>query len=328
MALTRRLFTIAGLAALGPPALARPVARPALIIALNGRRGQLPGPTREDLQRAIAAGADFLETPFVPTQDEALVALTSDELSGFTDVSGRSEFANRKASQKINGVSVTGWFVQDFTLAELRSLALGAPGAHPSGPPSSILSIEDVIDEARKGSVRTARVIGIYAGLSDPQRYANAGLSVEPRLADVIRSAGYDSPAAAIYVYASEPDALRQMHRLCQVRLALRLAASSPAGLTRSTGEADPDFADLRSYAQAVAPDAGMLMGAHGPDLLGKMKSAGFAIHAWAPVESRGLRQEANVLNAILESGVDGIATDAPKLAFRARRSDPAAPLR
>ncbi|MGH6986164.1 MAG: glycerophosphodiester phosphodiesterase family protein [Caulobacteraceae bacterium] len=325
MPLTRRLFTIAGLAALGAPGIARPEARPALVIALNGRRGQLPAPTREDLQRAIAAGADFLETPLVPTQDEALVALTSDELSGFTDVSSRSEFANRKSSRTINGVSVTGWFVQDFTLAELRSLALEAPGTHRPGSPSSILSIEDVIDEARKGSVRTARVIGIYAGLADPQRYANGGLSVEPRLADVIRLAGYDSPAAAKYVYAREPDALRQMHRLCQVRLALRLAPSSQVAPTGAAAETDPDFADIRSYAQAVAPDAGILVGAHGPDLIGKMKSVGLAIHAWAPVESRSLRQEAKVLNAIFASGVDGIATDAPKLALKSRRSDLAA---
>jgi glycerophosphoryl diester phosphodiesterase len=93
-----------------------------IVIAHRGASGLLPEHTIAAYTRAIDDGADFIEPDLVPTRDGVLVARHENEISGTTDVASRAEFADRKTTKTIDGASVTGWFTEDFTLAELKTL--------------------------------------------------------------------------------------------------------------------------------------------------------------------------------------------------------------
>src|SRR5690606_27468124 len=93
-----------------------------LIIAHRGASGERPEHTLAAYERAIDQGADFIEPDLVATQDGVLVARHEHEISGTTDIGERPEFAARLTTRMIDGQEVTGWFTEDFTLAELRTL--------------------------------------------------------------------------------------------------------------------------------------------------------------------------------------------------------------
>ncbi len=278
MSPTRREFTLlAAGAVLALGAAGAPGDRP-IIIALSPSTPGVSAPTRASLQRAAQDGADFLETALSPSQDGALIASSERELSAFTDVAGRSEFADRRATKIVGGQPRAGWFIEDFTLAELKSLVRIIPRPPRGGQAESLLTFQDVVDTARAASVRMARVIGVYVGLHEPGLFGSLGLAPEPHLAESIRAAGYNSPAAALFVYASEVPALETLRGLCRARLARRINDALAANL----GGRD-SLKDIRTYADAVALDATLLAPDGGAALVSACRAAGLAVHAWAP---------------------------------------------
>src|SRR5687767_14226692 len=94
-----------------------------LVIGHRGASGYRPEHTLASYELAIALGADFIEPDLVSTRDGVLVARHENEISGTTDVASRPEFASRRTTKVIDGVNVTGWFTEDFTLAELNTLS-------------------------------------------------------------------------------------------------------------------------------------------------------------------------------------------------------------
>ena len=109
-----------------------PIARPAdpprqaisglIVIAHRGASGYRPEHTLEAYRLAIRQGADFIEPDLVATKDGVLVARHENEISGTTDVAAHPEFADRRTTKTIDGRPMTGWFTEDFTLAELKTL--------------------------------------------------------------------------------------------------------------------------------------------------------------------------------------------------------------
>ena len=93
-----------------------------LVIAHRGASGYRPEHTLEAYRLAIRMGVDYIEPDLVSTRDGVLVARHENEISGTTDVSAHPEFAARRITKTIDDVAVTGWFTEDFTLAELRTL--------------------------------------------------------------------------------------------------------------------------------------------------------------------------------------------------------------
>ena len=132
--LSRRdtLAAAAGLAAItaGMPGLAaargvNAVARPRpLVLGHRGACAHRPEHTLGSYAKAIADGADFIEPDLVPTRDGVLVARHENNIAETTDVAAHPEFANRKATKTIDGAAVTGWFTEDFTFAELKTLRI------------------------------------------------------------------------------------------------------------------------------------------------------------------------------------------------------------
>ena len=122
------------------PPPADPAAEPSLVepivIGHRGASGYRPEHTLAAYELAIAQGADYIEPDLVSTKDGVLVARHENEIGGTTDVADHPEFADRRTTKVIDGRPVTGWFTEDFTYQELRTLRAterlpaGAPRQH------------------------------------------------------------------------------------------------------------------------------------------------------------------------------------------------------
>ena len=318
MGVTRRqaLALTAGLAALPRAALAE--APPPPIFA------DLGVPDGPACEQAIDHGADFLIAPVAATKDGGLVVAPDVELSPFTDVARRPEFADRRRDATVEGAAVSGWFTQDFTLTELKSLVTGAPRGGDHTAPPTLLGLADVIDLARSGSVRQARVVGISPRLVRPAFHAAQELGLERRLADAIRQAGYDWAAAAIFIQSSEPAALKTMAGLSAARRIQLVGAEGgpedPAAL-RYQDMIQPDgLALVKSWASGIGPAESLLIqpvqkGAIvSTGLAGGAHAAGLKVYARADAQTSRTR-----LTALFLAGADGVMAADVGQAVRAR---------
>jgi len=282
---TRRDFAAFGLAApmaWGLGGSARAVARDPLVIAPGAGTADVPEGTAGAFDLAIRDGADFIAADFTPTKDGVLVALPDHELSALTDVATRPEFALRKQTHTVDGEDRTGWFAEDFTLAELKTLIRGGPGARRRGGAvvaHAILTFEEIVGIARAGSIRTARVVGVDAGLSHAAYFAGLDMTIEAMLAGAIRVAGYDSPAAAMFVRSGDPASLKSVGELTRARRVVGLGPKD---------DASPDgLKAIRAYAEVVAPAPGVLLDLANPKaieptaVIADAHGAGLAVHAW-----------------------------------------------
>jgi glycerophosphoryl diester phosphodiesterase len=305
MRMTRREMTLLTVAAgLGPwPAWAT---APAPLIFFDAG-----APDRPAYDRAISQGADFLVAPVTPSKDGVLIVAPDNELSAVTDIASRPEFAARRATRAFNGARLDGWFAEDFTLAELQTLATG-PVAKGAAAPPHLLTLRDVTAIARAGSVREARVVGVSPRMVRPLHFAGGDLAVEPALANVIALEGYDSRAAAMIVQAAEPTVLKSFGTLSRARRAL---IEDTAGGAPAPGAAE-----------AIAPTESLVVNdaIKGPmtatGLVPAAHAAAQAVYARqrpaAPHEPHGPRER---LTALFLAGVDGVMCRDIAQAARAR---------
>jgi glycerophosphoryl diester phosphodiesterase len=333
MSPTRRTITAAGLS-LGLAALAgagrAQARRPGLVIARGGAAGGWPAGSRGAYDQAANDGADFFESGVVSTKDGVLIARQDDELSGDTNIASRPEYAERRTTRVIDGDTREGWFCEDFTLPEIKSLTLAFPGGQDKRPAAmkterpEILTFDELTAAARKASVRTARVVGVYASLVAPKYFARLDLPLEQNLARAVRAAGYNSPAAAMFIASDDPDSLQALADLTRARRVRCWRAgdkASPpddlkaaaAGLTTVALPAEwvLDVSDPKSLKVG-----GLVENAHG---------AGLAVHAWVsgagdifgpPLKPGDARR---ALTALFAGGVDGACVDLASPAVRAR---------
>jgi glycerophosphoryl diester phosphodiesterase len=235
------------------------------------------------------------------------VVAPDNDLSAVTDIANRAEFAARRTARG----GAEGWFAEDFTLAELQTLATG-PAPKRDAPPAHLLTLREVLAAARAGSVREARVVGVSPRMVRPQRFAGGDLAIEPALANLIALEGYNSRAAAMIVQAAEPAALKAFGALSRARRALIVDAAEslpPPGAV-----------------QAIAPAESLVVNdaAKGPmtttGLVGAARAAGLAVYARcrppAPHEPHGARER---LTALFLAGADGVICRDVALAARAR---------
>lgn len=151
------------------------------VIGHRGASGSRPEHTLASYELAIDLGADFIEPDLVVTKDGVLVARHENEISGTTDVSDRPEFADRKTTKTVDSTELTGWFVEDFTLAELKTLR--AKERIPSVRPENakfdgqfeVPTFTEVIDLVKRKEAETGKKIGIYPETKHPTFLAKEG---------------------------------------------------------------------------------------------------------------------------------------------------------
>jgi glycerophosphoryl diester phosphodiesterase len=322
-----------------------------IVIAHRGASGERPEHTLLSYQRAIEQGADFIEPDLVPTKDGVLVARHENNITETTDVASHPEFADRKATRTIDGETMTGWFTEDFTLAELKTLRARErlPKLRPENMKfdgqAEIPTLDEVIALAKKASKQTGRTIGIYPETKHPTYFASIGLPVEQRLVDKLKAAGWDRADAPVFIQSFEVNNLKKLKTMTKVRLIQLMA-----GMGAPADGAQPNYKamitperlkDVATYAYGIGPELTMIQPASGPatTLIADAHAAGLRLHPWTfraenffllpsyrsganPADHGRLKEE---ILYFLGLGVDGFFTDFPYIGVEARDAAAAA---
>ena len=361
----------AGLVGLGlvwglhPPASAVPVspvgtASAGLVVGHRGAAGYRPEHTLAAYELAVRQGADFIEPDLVSTSDHVLVCLHDVELSQTTDVADHPELADRRTTKVVNGRSQTGWFAEDLTLAEVKTLRAKErlPQLRPQNTAydgkyevptfAEVLALRASLDE------QTGRTVGIYPELKMPTHFREVGLPLEPVFVEQLRAAGLDSATAPVFVQSFEPTSLRRLKADLGVRARLTFL-SSPSGAPYDlSSSGDPrTYADLNTaaglawlsgFVSVVAADQGQVVPRRSDGRLGlattlpaRIRAAGLRLHVYAmrsentflPVDYRvgtdpAADGRATDLDAVFfKAGADALFCDQPDLCVAARKGLP-----
>ncbi|XZR55462.1 glycerophosphodiester phosphodiesterase [Cupriavidus oxalaticus] len=198
-----------------PPAAEKPKA---LVIAHRGASALRPEHTLAAYTKAIEDGADAIEPDLVMTRDGVLVARHENDITGTTNVADVAQFADRKRTKVIDGERLTGWFTEDFTLAELKTLRAREriPRLRPANARLNdqfeIPTFEEIVRLAEQASLRTGKPIGIYAELKHPSYFRGIGLPMEDKLAAAVRAQPYLGQAP-LFIQCFEGGSLRALRR-------------------------------------------------------------------------------------------------------------------
>lgn len=335
------------LAMIATPALAKEsvISSKPIIIAHRGSSGERPEHTLAAYQLAIEQGADFIEPDLVMTKDGQLVARHENDITGTTDVSRRKEFADRKRTKTIDGVSYTGWFTEDFTLAELKTLRakerlpLLRRGNTKFDGQFEVPTLREIIALAKAASAKAGRTIGIYPETKHPSYFASIGLPMEALLVAELKAAGWDRADAPVFIQSFEVNNLKALKQLTQVKLIQLMAAEGgPADAAQPSYKAmaTPDgLKAIAAYASGVGPQKDMVVAGDGTvsTLVADAHAAGLKVHPWTFRAENyflpsGLRKGINPaghgdigaeIARFLAAGVDGLFTDYPYLGVQAR---------
>jgi len=218
------IFLTAALATAVLPAAPVPKTK-VLVIAHRGASGHRPEHTLAAYELAIEMGADFVEPDLVSTKDGHLVARHENEISGTTDVASRPEFAPRKTTKRIDGEAVTGWFIEDFTLAELKKLRAREripqlrPGNAGYDGRFEVPTLQEVIDLVKREGARRGRTVGIYPETKHPSYFDSIGLSLEEPLVETLHRNGYRDPSSPIFIQSFEVRNLKELRRMTRLPL-------------------------------------------------------------------------------------------------------------
>lgn len=229
-----------------------------IVVGHRGASGYRPEHTLASYTLAAHLGADFIEPDLVITKDGVLVARHEPEIGGTTDVAAHPEFAARKTTKQLDGVATTGWFAEDFTLAELKTLRakerLPALRQHNTVYDGlfEIPTFEEVLKLREQLSRDLGRQIGVYPETKHPTYFRAQGKPLEEKLVPLIRRFGLDRKNAPIFIQSFELTNLQQLRSTFKVKaplVFLTSASGAPYDL-KSTG-------DTRTYADLLTP-AGM----------------------------------------------------------------------
>lgn len=234
------------------------------VVGHRGASALRPEHTLASYQKAIEDGADIVEPDLVATKDGVLVARHENEIGGTTNVADAPAFAARKTTKTIDGIPVTGWFTEDFTLAELKTLR--AKERIPANRPANtaydgqfeVPTLQEVIDLVRKESRARSKVIGIYPETKHPSYFKSIGLPLEKRLVDQLVANGYRGKAAAVYIQSFEVANLKELHGMTEMRLVQLVDnPKNPPAPNGAPRNAPYDFVasgSARTYADLVTP--------------------------------------------------------------------------
>src|SRR4029453_6257980 len=194
-------------------------ARP-LIIGHRGASGYRPEHTLEGYRLAAQMGADFIEPDLVSTKDGILIARHENEIGGTTDAADR--FPDRKTTKTVDGQSITGWFTEDFTLAEIKTLrAKGrlATRSHESDGRFQVPTFDEVLDLAQALGRELGRPIGVYPETKHPTYFRGIGLALEPKLLKSLDAHGWNRRDAPVFIQSFGSANLKILRPQTQVRL-------------------------------------------------------------------------------------------------------------
>lgn len=299
-----------------------------LLIAHRGFPGLRHEHTRSSYDLAIDEGADYIEPDIVATKDGHLVVRHENEISGTTDVAGRPEFAERRTTKSIDDVEKSGWFTEDFTLAELSTLRTRERIAdvrprNTALPGEQLLTFDDVVQIAAEGGERRGSPVGIYVETKHPTYFEGIGLNLNDLLLDALERHDLNRPSAPVIIQSFETGNLRDLRGRTELRL-VRLV------MPRKLADID-DLDDVATFADAIGPHKDLVIprdtsGRLGSptDLVDRAHAAGLDVHIWTMRDEPSfLPTDCNPLDeyaAFFAAGIDGLFSDWTTTAVKARR--------
>jgi glycerophosphoryl diester phosphodiesterase len=315
-----------------------------LVIGHRGASGYRPEHTLASYRLAIELGADYIEPDLVSTKDHVLVARHENDITQTTDVAAHPEFADRKTTKTIDGVEHTGWFTEDFTLAELRTLRAKErlPDLRPANTAFDGLyqvpTFQEVIDLAKRAGV------GIYPETKHPTYFDSIGLSLEEPLLATLRANGLDSPRAKVFIQSFETANLKELNRKTRVPLVQLVDATGApydlvaAGDPRTYADliTPAGLAEIATYADGLGPNKDLIVPRDSAgnlleptSLVRDAHRAGLVVHPWTfrrennflpldfrqgnPASPEFLRAPGDLpaeLRLFFRLGVDGVFSD------------------
>lgn len=310
-----------------------------LIIAHRGASAERPEHTLAAYELAIDQGADYIEPDLVVTKDLELISRHENELSGTTDVANREEFEDRRRDKMIDGQLVAGWFAEDFTLEEIRTLrakeriARIRPANARYNGLYQVPTLEEIVKLVRAKEAETGRKIGLYPELKHPNfLLQEAGIDMVDLLLKELRDLGItaDDP---LYIQSFEVGVLQRLNRRSEFKLVqLVKPEEGPADepdMYYSDMITPTGLADVSQYADVLGASIQLLFGPDGiplslPD---DAHAAGLELHAWTlrpenaflpPVlrssaDERGIGDVLGMVNLLKFQNIDGVFTDDPQ---------------
>lgn len=299
-----------------------------LVIAHRGASGHRPEHTIEGYRLAIEMGADFIEPDLVSTKDGVLIARHENEISSTTDVAER--FPDRKRTATVDGQTVTGWFSEDFTLAEIKTLRARERlpfRSHAFDGRFGIPTFDEVIEVAQRLGTSRERPVGVYPETKHPTYFRKLGLPLEERLLESLQRHGWNQRDAPVFIQSFEQDNLRELRKKTTVRL-IQLVST-------------PDIVDgdglkaIAAYADGIGPEKRLVVpvnadGSLRPatDLVVRAHALHLLVHVWTVRTEREFLPAAYPdagaeFTMLRDLGVDGVFTDFPDIAVKTYRSSP-----
>lgn len=327
-----------------------------LIIAHRGASGYVPEHTLGSYALAVTMGADYIEPDLVMTKDGYLVARHDNELGLTTDVADHPEFTSRHRNQTVDSIEIGGWFTEDFTLAELKTLRAIEriphirPGNARMDGSFEIPTLQEIIDLVKSLQISQKRIIGIYPEIKHSTHFKRLGLPMERLLVNTLHENGYHGPGAPIYIQSFEVNNLKELKQLTQLRL-LQLYEGDKSRqpydqvhlstkLTYGDMATPEGLREVATYAHGVGPDKSYIIPRDETNRLGKVTSfvqdaheAGLKVHPYTfraensflPFEFQSddlpstIGNFSGEMKAYFDAGIDGLFSDQPDVAVRAR---------
>ena len=305
------------LALIATPVIAKdtPMAAP-ILIAHRGASGERPEHTLASYQLAIDQGADFIEPDLVLTKDGILVARHENEISETTDVSARPEFAGRKVTKTIDGEAKTGWFTEDFTLAELKTLRAKErlPQLRPANMAYdgqfAVPTFDEILELIKVNEAKLGRRIGVYPETKHPTYFTKIGLPHEAALLASLTRFGYKKRDDLVFIQSFEVGNLQALRGKTKLRLIQLIDAEGGPADAPAVRYADiitpHGLKAVAKYADGIGPNKALVIPRDASGALGKpttlvrdAHAAGLAVHPWT------FRRENYFLPAGQKSGAD-----------------------
>jgi len=324
---------------------------PPIIIAHRGASGERPEHTLAAYRLAIEQGADFIEPDLVLTRDGVLVARHENEISETTDVADRPQFANRKTIKTIDGQRHEGWFTEDFTLAELKTLRakerlpeLRAANTGYDGQ-YQVPTFEEILQLLKGQKEKSGRRVGVYPETKHPGYFKALGLDHDEELLRLLEEYGYGGAADPVFIQSFEVGNLKILATKTDIRLVQLVAGEGgppdDPGRTYASMLTAKGLAEIATYAGGIGPSKDLVIGRNAIGQLGEptglvkaAHNAGLLVHPWtfrrenyflptdfkSGIDPRVAGDLAGEVRAFVAAGVDGLFSDNPGLAVAATK--------
>ncbi len=329
------------------PSLAHPI-----VIGHRGASAYRPEHTLAAYELAIEHGADFIEPDLVMTRDGRLIARhepmlavvgeSGEVIEETTDVCEHAEFASRVRTRELDGKPVRGWWSDDFTLAEIKTLRCRErlPKDRPANTEWNdkldIPTLEEIITLAKAKSQETGRSIGVYPETKHPTFFQGVAkelkvATMEETLLNALHAAYGNDQSAPVVIQSFETGNLIEMRKQTRIRLAQLIDARGgpfdDANQTYAQMITPAGLKQIATYADGIGVHKRLLLDESGKPtpLVEQAHAAGLVVHAWThrPEKRFLLKPFENAdseAEALWKAGVDGIFADDPSIAIRARQ--------